>query len=92
MHIDRQALATNLSKLRPGATIDVNRLTNDGRSWVLLARRFWPSSDDDFEQTWATHPPNKPTGTIYGKSVTFHRYQQSYGYDYKFTGQVPVVF
>ena len=85
---DPNALAAGLVKLCPGVTVDVHRLTTDGRSWVLLARRFWPSSDADFEETWATHPSHKPTGLMYGKSVTFHRYQQSYGYDYKFTGQV----
>lgn len=88
MHNDPHALATALTKLRPGATVDYHRLTTDGRSWVLFARRFWPSSDAEFEETWATHPPDQPTGTIYGKTVTFHRYQQSYGCDYKFTNQV----
>jgi alkylated DNA repair dioxygenase AlkB len=88
MHVDPHAMAAALTKLRPGVTVDVHKLTTDGRSWVLFSRRFWPSSVTDFEQTWATHPPNKPTGKMYGKPVTFQRYQQSYGYDYKFTGQV----
>ena len=88
MHVDPHAMAAALNKLRPGATVDVHKLTNDGRSWVLFSRRFWPSSTPVFEETWATHPPNKPTGMMYGKPVTFQRYQQSYGYDYKFTGQV----
>ena len=88
MHVDPHAMAAALAKLRPGVTVDVHKLTTDGRSWVLFSRRFWPSKVDDFEQTWVTHPPNKPTGKMYGKPVTFQRYQQSYGYDYKFTGQV----
>ena len=88
MRDDPHALAAALRKLRPGATVDVHLLTADGRSWVLFSRRFWQSSATDFEQTWATHPPHKPTGKMYGKAVTFHRYQQQYGYDYKFTGQV----
>ena len=88
MHVDPHAMAAALQRLRPGATVDVHKLTNDGRSWVLFSRRFWPSSTPVFEETWATHPPNKPTGMMYGKPVTFQRYQQSYGYDYKFTGQV----
>ena len=88
MHVDPHAMAAALQSLRPGATVDVHKLTNDGRSWVLFSRRFWPSSTPVFEETWATHPPNKPTGMMYGKPVTFQRYQQSYGYDYKFTGQV----
>ena len=88
MHVDPHAMAAALGKLRPGVTVDVHKLTNDGRSWVLFSRRFWPSSTPAFEETWATHPPNKPTGMMYGKPVTFQRYQQSYGYDYKFTGQV----
>jgi alkylated DNA repair dioxygenase AlkB len=85
---DPHALAAALTKLRPGATVDFHKLTTDGRSWVLFSRRFWPSSTADFEQTWATHPPNEPTGRIHNREVTFHRYQQSYGYDYKFAGQV----
>ena len=88
MHLEPHALAAGLTKLRPGSVVDVHKLTTDGRSWVLHARRFWPSNSEQFEQIWASHPPNKPTGMIYGKPVTFHRYQQSFGYDYKFTGQV----
>ena len=88
MHLEPHALAAGLTKLRPGSVVDVHKLTTDGRSWVLHARRFWPSNSEQFEQIWASHPPSKPTGMIYGKPVTFHRYQQAYGYDYKFTGQV----
>ena len=87
MLTEAQTLAARLTAIRPAVTIDVHSLTADGRSWILHARRFWPSDKEAFETVWATHPPTRPMGVIYGKPVTFHRYQQAYGFDYRFTGQ-----
>ncbi|CAJ1335870.1 unnamed protein product [Effrenium voratum] len=55
-------------------------------SWVLLLRKWLPSGEL-FERLWNRHPPDLGKGKLFGKEVTFHRYQQSFGADYAFSGQ-----
>ena len=82
-------LAALLSKCRNNAVpVSVHPLTTDGRSWLLHAAGWWPLPEADFAQAWAEHPPQRPTGVIFGKPVVFHRYTQAYGVDYAYTGQV----
>ncbi|CAK8998841.1 unnamed protein product [Durusdinium trenchii] len=62
-------------------------LNESATSWLLLLRRWAPSSED-FDTLWAKHPSSLGKGKLFGKEVTFHRYQQSFGTDYAFSGQV----
>ena len=43
-----------------------------------------------FEALWALHPPNFPEIQMHGKRVPIPRWQQAYGVDYHFSGQVSV--
>lgn len=45
-------------------------------------------SPELFEHLWNLHPTEKGHGIINGKPVQFHRYQQSYGKSYFFTGEI----
>lgn len=45
-------------------------------------------SKDEFEQCWALHPEAFHLITIHGRTVPTPRWQQAYGRDYAYTGQV----
>lgn len=45
-------------------------------------------SPEEFEGAWALHPESKPTIFLHGRRVTIPRWQQAYGADYHFSGQV----
>ena len=42
----------------------------------------------DFETVWALHPPDFPEIHMHGHRVKIPRWQQAYGVDYHFSGQV----
>jgi alkylated DNA repair dioxygenase AlkB len=48
-------------------------------------RLFTP---DEFQQLWDLHPETKPTIVLHGREVMIPRWQQAYGQDYRFSGQV----
>jgi len=62
-------------------------LTDGGSSWLWLVKRMLPSDAESFDALWRRHPPQLGTGRLFGQEVTFHRYQQTFGIDYAFTGQ-----
>lgn len=62
-------------------------LVADASSWLLLTRRRLPSGSERFKGLWARHPQELSKAKIYGKDVTFHRYQQAFGASYTFSGQ-----
>lgn len=82
------AFAAGLRELRPGVSVDVQPLLSSGRSWAIIARRFAPCSSEAFGPLWRARPDMQPTGIIMGRMVTFPRWNQAYGFDYSFTGQV----
>ncbi|CAK0846053.1 unnamed protein product, partial [Prorocentrum cordatum] len=41
-----------------------------------------------FEALWRRHPPALGTARLFGREVTMHRYQQAFGADYAFSGQL----
>lgn len=63
-------------------------LLRGGRSWALLSRRFLCPGQDTFDALWHRHPAELGGGHLFGKPVTFHRYQQAFGGDYAFSGQL----
>ena len=62
-------------------------LTKDGKSWIIVLRRWHPLSVQDFNKLWCTKPETRPRGFIMGNEVAFPRYTSSYGKDYTFSGQ-----
>jgi alkylated DNA repair dioxygenase AlkB len=85
---DAIAFAAGLRRLRPDVPVDIQPLMQSGRSWVALARRFAPSTSSQFRSVWQARPEEQPRGMIMGRMVTFPRWNQAYGFDYVFTGQV----
>jgi len=71
-----------------GRTVETQSITRDGQSWVVLVRRFAPTTSSEFDALWAQHPANQPKGKWWGKETTFPRWVQAYGHDYAFTGHV----
>lgn len=63
-------------------------LNEDGSSWLWLVRGMLPPGKVRFEALWSRHPPYLSKGNLFGKEVTFHRYQQAFGIDYAFSGQL----
>eukprot|EP00439_Symbiodinium_sp_Y106_P035223 s1109_g4.t1 len=63
-------------------------LTPSADSWMLLLRGFLPPGPERFESLWQKHPRELGKAKLFGKEVTFHRYQQAFGADYAFSGQV----
>lgn len=82
------AFAAGLRRLRPDVPVDIQPLMQSGRSWVALARGFAPSTSAQFRSVWQERPAEQPRGMIMGRMVTFPRWNQAYGFDYVFTGQV----
>lgn len=82
-HFVRELLGPALS-----ASARFAALTADGRSWLWLARGLLPPGPERFEALWQRHPPELGKGQLFGKPVTFHRYQQAFGADYAFAGQL----
>ncbi|CAE8727891.1 unnamed protein product, partial [Polarella glacialis] len=62
-------------------------LTSSADSWLVLVRRVLCPGRERFESLWRQHPPEFGKAKMFGKEVTFHRYQQAYGLDYTFSGQ-----
>jgi alkylated DNA repair dioxygenase AlkB len=61
----------------------------DGLSVVvgrLPAELAW--SPAAFREAWTLHPEARPTIFLHGREVTVPRWQQAYGADYHFSGQV----
>lgn len=52
----------------------------------LPADLVW--SDEQFEQAWSLHPATRPTIFLHGRHVAIPRWQQAFGMDYQFSGQV----
>lgn len=69
-------------------TVSFIPLTDDNLSWMVLIKKFLVPDKTHFEELWTQHPPNLGKAFLYGKEVMFHRYQQAYGADYAFSGQV----
>eukprot|EP00747_Dinoflagellata_sp_TGD_P064246 gnl/TRDRNA2_/TRDRNA2_153816_c0_seq6.p1 gnl/TRDRNA2_/TRDRNA2_153816_c0~~gnl/TRDRNA2_/TRDRNA2_153816_c0_seq6.p1 ORF type:complete len:344 (+),score=48.89 gnl/TRDRNA2_/TRDRNA2_153816_c0_seq6:20-1051(+) len=63
-------------------------LTADGTSWLWVVKRLLPSRADRFQALWQSHPPEFGKARIFAREVSFHRYQQAFGVDYAFSGQV----
>uniref|UniRef100_A0A7S4B649 Fe2OG dioxygenase domain-containing protein n=1 Tax=Chrysotila carterae TaxID=13221 RepID=A0A7S4B649_CHRCT len=82
-----EQLCDELQSVRPQtARPKIFPLTKDGRSWIIYAANWWPSSE--FDMLWAARPTERPVGHIFGKSITFPRHTQSWGIDYSYTGQI----
>lgn len=45
-------------------------------------------SEADFEALWQLHPEDRPEISIHGRHVRVPRWQQAFGHDYRFSGQV----
>lgn len=58
------------------------------KSWVALYPKYRPSTFDEFETIWNLHPKEHATVKMFGKTVPIPRYQQSYGRDYAFSGNI----
>ena len=71
-------LVTKLSDFKPFPLNDKCR--------VLVGRL--PPLEIDFQALWDTHPPHFNRIKMYAKEVYIPRWQQAYGRDYAFSGQV----
>ena len=85
MSAEASELAAALHTLRPAANVEFRKLTSDGRSWILYAKRWWPLQD--LSSTWQARPAEPSYGNIMGKAVAFPRRTTAYGSDYKYSGQ-----
>merc|ERR1719277_715581 len=69
-----------------GRKAEVKYLTSDARSWVLLAKRWRPSTIEAFREQWSLHPDSYHELNLYGKQVYETRFSQSWGVSYKYSG------
>ncbi|CAB9511493.1 alkB, alkylation repair homolog 2 (E. coli) [Seminavis robusta] len=64
-------------------------LTHDGKSWVIHVKRWLPTpSRDAFLAEWNLHPQSRHEIQVYGKSCLEKRWSQSWGFSYKYSGNV----
>merc|ERR1719502_499280 len=70
---------------RLGAT--VTYLSEDGRSWVVLARGWRPPpSQIEFSEHWSSHPTSFHELKVFGKVCKENRWSQSWGLSYHYSG------
>lgn len=63
-------------------------LTDDGKSWYILKRRYKPS-DESFQAQWDLHPEDYRPLVLFGKTVYENRWSQMWGAsDYAYSGSV----
>lgn len=62
-------------------------LTENSDSWIAVEREVLKISFEEFDALWSLAPPERPTGVIFNKPVTFPRYTAAFGRDYTFAGQ-----
>ncbi len=53
-----------------------------------LPETICPDENDEFEAWWALHPEEHAEIMIHGSKTAIPRWQQAYGCDYRFSGQV----
>jgi len=58
------------------------------KSWVVLIPNFLPSEKEIFEETWNIHPQEFNSIKMFGKDILIPRWQQSYGFSYKYSGNI----
>eukprot|EP00927_Polykrikos_kofoidii_P053957 TRINITY_DN48470_c0_g1_i1.p1 TRINITY_DN48470_c0_g1~~TRINITY_DN48470_c0_g1_i1.p1 ORF type:complete len:352 (-),score=46.97 TRINITY_DN48470_c0_g1_i1:68-1036(-) len=63
-------------------------LTEGGGSWLWLVRELLPPGASRFDALWNKHPRDLGKCRLFGREVEFKRYQQAFGADYEFSGQV----
>jgi alkylated DNA repair dioxygenase AlkB len=67
----------------------VHKLAGGGEvKMAPLPQEIRPDDADDFERWWKLHPLEHPEIMMHGKPVAIPRWQQAYGCDYRFSGQV----
>lgn len=67
----------------------VHKLAEGGEVQMgALPQEMRPDDTDDFESWWTLHPLEHHEIMMHGKSVAIPRWQQAYGRDYRFSGQV----
>lgn len=64
-----------------------HELNDDASSWIVLVRKYHPSTPIEFDAAWNSRPATSPIGSIMGKQVAFPRRSMAYGRDYSFAGQ-----
>lgn len=64
--------------------MDWTRVSLDDTSFVEIGTTELP----DFDALWALHPEMFPLLVLYGRPVLLPRWQQAYGEDYRFSGQL----
>mmetsp|Transcript_31243 Transcript_31243/g.72862 ORF Transcript_31243/g.72862 Transcript_31243/m.72862 type:complete len:316 (+) Transcript_31243:62-1009(+) len=61
-------------------------LTSDARSWVVVARKWWPSDREAFSAQWQMHPQEYHAIRLFGRICYETRYSQSWGNGYRYSG------
>lgn len=64
-----------------------------GQAWIQVWKHIPQNiqmSTDTFEAMWQLCPKDKGVGKMFGRDVTFQRYEQAYGHDYYYAGQLHV--
>mmetsp|Transcript_71661 Transcript_71661/g.133985 ORF Transcript_71661/g.133985 Transcript_71661/m.133985 type:complete len:307 (+) Transcript_71661:82-1002(+) len=61
-------------------------LSHDAQSWVILAKKWWPSDKDAFQQQWSLHPQEYHPIKIFGRICHETRFSQSWGNGYRYSG------
>ena len=62
-------------------------LTEDGKSWYILAKKWLPSpSPVKFEQEWNLHPEQRHSLNLFGRTVQEKRWSSSWGVAYAYSG------
>lgn len=63
-------------------------LMPDGSSWIEYYPDVLKLTPEEYTHLWNLHPEERATFQMYGKTKQMHRWNQSYGRSYAFSGQV----
>ena len=61
----------------------------DGKSWIDIRPKIPQRIQMDtetFERIWNMHPQEQRKGKMFGKEISYPRWEQTYGHDYKYAG------
>ena len=73
---------------RTGQSAEFIPLTDDGSSWLVVARKWRPSrSRANFESEWNLHPVEARELVVFGRRCKENRFSQQWGHSYSYSGQ-----
>ena len=79
---------TMTAELSPAKYFDCHQLDTNHVLYEGKIPKDLQFSQEQFEDAWSLHPLERPEIVIHGKRVRTPRWQQAYGRDYDYSGQV----